>query len=182
VGRLLYRIGELAARRRWPVLAVWAAVAVALALLVGRYGSNTSDDLRLPGADSQAASDLLASRFPPQQNGSSPIVFHVPTGKVTDAATKQAIEASRSAILQLPHVQPARRAVLAQARDDGLSLGVGRAKIRAPAEVLGLRVAHGRVVGAVMTHAVEASSGSPRVKPCRFGSGARPARAARRAR
>jgi RND superfamily putative drug exporter len=107
VGRLLYRIGELAARRRWPVLAVWAAVAVALALLVGRYGSNTSDDLRLPGADSQAASDLLASRFPPQQNGSSPIVFHVPTGKVTDAATKQAIEASRSAILQLPHVYSA---------------------------------------------------------------------------
>jgi uncharacterized membrane protein YdfJ with MMPL/SSD domain len=107
VGRLLYRTGELAARRHWLVLAGWTVVAAALVLLVGRYGSNTSDDLRLPGTDSQAASDLLAARFPPQQNGASPILFQAAGGKVTDPANKQAIESSRAAILQLPHVYSA---------------------------------------------------------------------------
>jgi uncharacterized membrane protein YdfJ with MMPL/SSD domain len=86
------------------VLAGWAVVVAALVLLVGRYGSNTSDDLRLPGTDSQAATDLLASRFPPQQNGSSPVVFHTTSGRVADTANKQAVESARAAILQLPHV------------------------------------------------------------------------------
>jgi uncharacterized membrane protein YdfJ with MMPL/SSD domain len=59
------------------------------------------------GTDSQAATDLLAERFPPQQNGSSPIVFHVGTGQVTDSNAKQAIEASHKAILAVPHVASA---------------------------------------------------------------------------
>jgi uncharacterized membrane protein YdfJ with MMPL/SSD domain len=86
---------------------VWV---VLLGLLVGlahAFGSNTSNNLRLPGTDSQAASDLLAARFPPQQNGSNPLVFHVHTGKVTDAKAKQAIEASYAQVKKLPHVASA---------------------------------------------------------------------------
>ena len=67
-------------------------------------GSNTSNNLSLPGTDSQAASDLLASRFPPQQNGSNPLVFRARTGKVTDAQAKQAIQASFERVKKLPHV------------------------------------------------------------------------------
>ncbi len=83
---------------------------VFLGLLVGlahSFGSNTSNNLRLPGTDSQAASDLLAARFPPQQNGSNPLVFHARTGKVTDAKAKQAIEASYAQVKRLPHVASA---------------------------------------------------------------------------
>jgi uncharacterized membrane protein YdfJ with MMPL/SSD domain len=86
---------------------VWV---VLLGLLVGlahSFGSNTSNNLRLPGTDSQAASDLLAARFPPQQNGSNPLVFHARTGKVTDAKAKQAIEASYTQVKKLPHVASA---------------------------------------------------------------------------
>ena len=105
---MLYRIGWLAARHSWLVLGGWLAVAAALVVVVHVYGSNTSDNLRLPGTDSQAAADLLADRFPPQQNGTSPIVFHAASGKVTDTSNKQAIEASRAAIVKLADVYSAR--------------------------------------------------------------------------
>ncbi len=66
-------------------------------------GSNTSNNLDLPGTDSQAATDLLEQQFPPQQNGKNPIVFQATKGKVTDAANKQAIEQTYKKIKTLPH-------------------------------------------------------------------------------
>jgi uncharacterized membrane protein YdfJ with MMPL/SSD domain len=107
MARFLHRLGMFAARRKWVVLGVWVVAAVAVGVFVRTAGSNTSDDLRLPGTDSQAATDLLAQRFPPQQNGSSPIVFHVASGAVTDSKNKQAIEASHQAVAKLPHVASA---------------------------------------------------------------------------
>jgi uncharacterized membrane protein YdfJ with MMPL/SSD domain len=107
VARALHRLGAFAARRKWVVFGAWIIV---LALLIGaahKFGSNTSNNLRLPGTDSQAATDLLASRFPPQQNGSNPLVFQTATGKVTDAKQKQAIEASYAKVKKLPHVASA---------------------------------------------------------------------------
>jgi uncharacterized membrane protein YdfJ with MMPL/SSD domain len=86
---------------------VWLAATIAVVLVVRAAGSNTSNDLRLPGTDSQRATDLLAERFPPQQNGSSPVVFHTASGKVTDAKEKKAIEASHTAIKKLPDVASA---------------------------------------------------------------------------
>jgi uncharacterized membrane protein YdfJ with MMPL/SSD domain len=95
------------ARWKWVVLGAWI-IGLALLLAVSHsFGSNTSNNLRLPGTDSQAASDLLAARFPPQQNGSNPLVFHTRTGKVTDAKAKQAIEASYAKVKKLPHVASA---------------------------------------------------------------------------
>src|SRR6266550_2301320 len=92
------------ARRKWVVLGAWG-VALAVAIAASHsVGSNTSNNLRLPGTDSQAATDLLAARFPPQQNGSNPLVFHTAGGKVTDASNKQAIEASYERLKKLPHV------------------------------------------------------------------------------
>src|SRR5215211_3596198 len=70
-------------------------------------GAATSNDLSLPGTESQRATDLLASRFPPQQNGSSPVVFHVTRGKITDTANKQAVESSYKALAKAPHVASA---------------------------------------------------------------------------
>jgi uncharacterized membrane protein YdfJ with MMPL/SSD domain len=86
---------------------MWLVLAVGMVGLVSTFGSNTSNNLNLPGTDSQAASALLASRFPPQQNGSNPIVFYAKTGKVTDAKNKQAIQDSYAAIKKVPHVASA---------------------------------------------------------------------------
>src|SRR5512132_4554131 len=92
------------ARRKWAVLAAWIVGVVLLLAVAHTSGSNTSNNLRLPGTDSQAATDLLAARFPPQQNGGNPLVFHTATGKVTDSSRKQAIEASYNRLKKLPHV------------------------------------------------------------------------------
>jgi uncharacterized membrane protein YdfJ with MMPL/SSD domain len=89
------------------VLAAWLVLLVVVGFLIRELGGNTSNNLELPGTDSQAATDLLAERFPPQQNGANPIVFGARTGKVTDAANKQAIQESHAAILGLPHVYSA---------------------------------------------------------------------------
>ena len=104
MARALHRLGLLAARRKWVVLAVWIVGIAALATMAKTFGSNTSNNLDLPGTNSQAATDLLATRFPPQQNGSNPLVFHTQTGKVTDAKNKQAIEAAYKQVKTLPHV------------------------------------------------------------------------------
>ena len=104
---VLYRLGRLCAQRPLVVVAFWLGLVVVVQLVVGRVGAETSNDLSLPGTESQQATDLLADRFPPQQNGSSPVVFHVTKGKITDSANKQAVEASYKALSKAPHVASA---------------------------------------------------------------------------
>ena len=101
--RRLHRLGLAAAHHKWVFLLLWL---VAIAIFLGLYhaaGSNTSNNLDLPGTDSQAATELLEDQFPPQQNGKNPIVFRATKGKVTDATNKQAIEQSYKNIKGLPH-------------------------------------------------------------------------------
>ncbi len=107
MARFLHNLGLLAARRHWWFIGAWLVVLVVVGGLVASLGAQTTDDLNLPGTDSQKSSDLLAERFPPQQNGKNPIVFHVEEGKVTDSGARAAIKASRERILALPHVDSA---------------------------------------------------------------------------
>ena len=92
-----------AAHQKWVFILLWVVAAVLFLGLYHAAGSNTSNNLNLPGTDSQAATDLLEDQFPPQQNGKNPIVFRATTGKVTDADNKQAIEQSYKNIKALPH-------------------------------------------------------------------------------
>src|ERR671934_2590220 len=104
MAEFLHRVGTFTARRKWLVFGAWIVLTIVLIFFFRTFGATTSNNLRLPGTDSQAATDLLAARFPPQQNGSNPLVFHTGTGKVTDAKAKQAIEASYAKVKKLPHV------------------------------------------------------------------------------
>ena len=92
MGDLMHRVGRLAASHPWRVIVVWLLMAAALFAGVQLFGAQTDNDLSLPGTDSQAATDVLAARFPPQQNGTSPIVFHAESGSLTDAAHKPAMK------------------------------------------------------------------------------------------
>ena len=84
MAKFLYRAGCICAAHPLLVLLAWVVLAAGLLGVRAQVGSMTSNNLTLPGTESQQAADLLAAKFPPQQNGSSPIVFHVSKGKITD--------------------------------------------------------------------------------------------------
>src|SRR3954470_18158295 len=77
----LYALGRLCVRHRYVVLVVWLVVVVGLAAAARGTGQQTSDNLVLPGTDSQRATDILSSRFPDQANGTNPIALAVAAGK-----------------------------------------------------------------------------------------------------
>jgi uncharacterized membrane protein YdfJ with MMPL/SSD domain len=107
MARLLYRLGWQVAAHPVLVLAIWVVAAVGVTVLVKTVGADTDNNLSLPGTGSQQATDLLEREFPPQQNGSNPIIFHRSGGNVTSAADKQAIKQSYDAIKQIPFVHSA---------------------------------------------------------------------------
>ena len=104
---MLYRLGKLVAAHPLLFIAIWIVGAAGVTVLVKTVGANTDNSVSLPGTGSQAATDLLEAGFPPQQNGSNPVIFHVTKGKVTDKDNKSAITSSYKAIKKIPYVHSA---------------------------------------------------------------------------
>ena len=119
----MHRLGALCVRRRYLVLLIWALVVVAVGAGVARFGMVTTNDIRLPGTGYQASADMLRREFPPQQNGASPLVFHVESGKLTDPVNKKAIEDALKAVKAMPEtysvISPFSRAGESFMSDDG---------------------------------------------------------------
>ena len=67
-------------------------------------GDNTNDNATLPGTNSQQATDALSKSFPDQANGSSPIVLHVSSGKLTDSKYSQAVNQAAADVAKAPDV------------------------------------------------------------------------------
>ncbi len=88
MARLLRRLGAFCASHGLIVIGIWIAIAVAIFAAVATTGAQTNNDLTLPDTGSQEVKDLLAEKFPPQQNGVNPIVFDVSEGKLTDEDNK----------------------------------------------------------------------------------------------
>ena len=104
--RFLYALGGFCARRRALVVAVWLVIVVALAVVARAAGEQTSDNLVLPGTDSQQATDTLSKHFPEQANGTNPISLRVPKGKqLADEPYKGAIDSVVKAYKQDSAVQ-----------------------------------------------------------------------------
>jgi RND superfamily putative drug exporter len=101
---MLYALAQFCVRRKFVVLAVWLVATIALVAVSHSLGDNTNDNLSLPGTDSQAATDALAKSFPDQANGSSPIVLHSNSGKLTDAKNAEAVAAAAAGVAKEPHV------------------------------------------------------------------------------
>src|SRR6516165_12775867 len=64
VAARLDRVGRAAARRRWWVIGAWLVLALALGAAAQVASGATQDTYRIPGAQAQRATDLLAQRFP----------------------------------------------------------------------------------------------------------------------
>ena len=101
---VLYRLAHWSVRYRYVVVLVWLAATIVLVGAALRLGDKSSDSTRLPGTDSQRASDALSNSFPDQANGSSPIVLHVNSGKLTDSKYANAVDQAAADVAKAPHV------------------------------------------------------------------------------
>src|SRR5262245_9221822 len=104
---LLYGLGRACARWRFVVLGLWLVLLVALVIAANQAGSNTPNNVTLPGTGSQSATDLLSDRFPSQAYGTNPLVIATDSGKLTDSKYSKAIDSSVSALKKTPHVTAA---------------------------------------------------------------------------
>jgi RND superfamily putative drug exporter len=77
---------------------------VVLVAVSHQLGDNTNDNLSLPGTDSQKAADILAKSFPSQANGTSPIVLHASSGKLTDSKYAGAVNEAAADVAKNPNV------------------------------------------------------------------------------
>ncbi|WP_216363446.1 MMPL family transporter [Subtercola boreus] len=78
---LLYRIGAFAARRHFLVMGVWLLIVVAAVGGALAFPGKGSAAVEIPGTQSQTAIDLLGSRFPAANGGSSKVIFVAPSGQ-----------------------------------------------------------------------------------------------------
>ena len=101
---VLYRLAKFCVRRRFYVLVAWLVAVIALVAISHRLGENTNDNLSLPGTDSQRATNALEKSFPDQANGSSPIVLHAASGKLTEPKNAEAVEKAAKAVAKEPNV------------------------------------------------------------------------------
>ena len=104
LGRVLHGLGHFCVRYRWLVIILWVAAIIGGSMVIGKVGAITNNDLSLPGTGSQAATDLMTKYFPPQENGSSPVVFYS-KGKVQDGGKNQkAITDTYNSLKKVKHV------------------------------------------------------------------------------
>src|SRR3954451_6158430 len=95
----LYSLGRFCIHRRWLVVAAWLAIAVVLVVLAKGVGSETNDDLTLPGTGSPQDNHPLTKRFPSQANGTNPVVMKAPSGaKLTDKKYADAVNSTVKAL------------------------------------------------------------------------------------
>jgi RND superfamily putative drug exporter len=75
------------------VLGLWLSLLVGLGVLGSVAGGETSDELSLPGTESQEAFDLLDATFPSQGGSSTRVVFAVDEGvSLTDPGTMASVD------------------------------------------------------------------------------------------
>lgn len=101
---VLYGLAKSCVRHRYLVLGIWLVLTIVLVGVSHSLGDNTNDNLSLPGTDSQRATDTLARSFPDQANGTSPIVLHASSGKLTDSKYAGAVNEAAADVVKAANV------------------------------------------------------------------------------
>ncbi len=174
---LLERLGRRAARHHWLFIATWIVAAVVIVALAAGLDGKTTDNFRIPGAQSQQALDLLQADFPAASGSTATVVFQTPKG-ITDPSVQPAIAQSVAHLAEIPHVTnvtdpygPLGKAIISQSGDisvvtvqfdkpsQNLSKSVYQQVVdaTAPARKAGVRLAYG---GAVIDYAHQPPEGN----------------------
>ncbi|MFJ5265005.1 MMPL family transporter [Streptomyces sp. NPDC088387] len=102
--RLLERLGALCARRPWRTISAWLLMAAALLALGQTAGSAFVNDFRVPGAESQEATDVAREHFPSFGVVNAQIVWQAPEGDLDDPAHTAAVQRMLADIREQPDV------------------------------------------------------------------------------
>lgn len=100
---LLYRLGSAIARHRGIVLSAWLLVLAGFIGLAGMLGTHYDDTFTLPGSQSQAGQDVLASRFG-QTGTNGQVIFTAASGRITDKTSAKEVSSVVDAIDKVPRV------------------------------------------------------------------------------
>jgi RND superfamily putative drug exporter len=102
--RLLERLGGLCARRPWRTISAWLLMAAALLALGQSAGSSFVNDFRVPGAESQEATDVAREHFPSFGVVNAQIVWKAREGSLDEPAHTAAVEKMLADIGKQPDV------------------------------------------------------------------------------
>jgi RND superfamily putative drug exporter len=92
MANLLYKLGQLSARRAWLVIVAWVLILGSTVGLMLGFAGKLSTTMSLPGTPSQMVIDDLQKSFPLATNGSGEVVFHKTDGVAFTASEKAAID------------------------------------------------------------------------------------------
>ncbi|MFI8975167.1 MMPL family transporter [Nocardia asteroides] len=93
MSRYLFAFGQVVARRRWWVLALWALLLAGAISFAAGTGGKTNDNFTVPGTESQDAVLLLQQKMPEFSGAQMQVVFATPgMAKVTDQQVMAEIE------------------------------------------------------------------------------------------
>lgn len=88
----LYNLGSWISGNKWKVILSWILILCITISLGLSFKGEKSNELSIPGIESQEAIDLLMKEFPAGNNGSIQAIFKAPQGKtLEDETLKQAI-------------------------------------------------------------------------------------------
>ncbi|MEU4656113.1 MMPL family transporter [Streptomyces sp. NPDC023723] len=99
---MLHRTGAFCARHPVWVIAAWLLVMAAAMLGRNVIGATYSDEVSLPGSQTQTGADLLEESEPKLADPSGKVVFHVGSGTV--ASHGDALDDTLARLGDLPHV------------------------------------------------------------------------------
>ena len=89
---LLYRLGRLAARRRWFVVIAWVLILGITGGTYAAFGGSISSSISIPGTATEKVQDELSSKFPKADGGSGTLVFATKDGDAFSAAQKSDVQ------------------------------------------------------------------------------------------
>ncbi|HLW18469.1 MAG TPA: MMPL family transporter [Actinomycetota bacterium] len=100
-----YRLGVLAHRRRWIIIAIWVAALLAAGPLLGKLSGRLSQGgFAVPGSQSDAVQKTIEKQFPKQSTFSDTLVLHSTKLKATDPVFQATVARTVAALAKQPGV------------------------------------------------------------------------------